>query len=119
MGKQSIGSIAYNQFKRMVTCNSERERERERKRNYLFMGAVVLIRLQDTLLYLLVYPQRPLCQTKTIELINFDKVLLPTVAQTHTHTHTHRVYVSSYVSSIHPSTPASTHTHPSEIEIGC
>eukprot|EP01045_Picozoa_sp_COSAG04_P051616 COSAG04_NODE_21564_length_371_cov_0.897059_1_plen_123_part_11 len=28
----------------------------------------------DTLLYLLVYPQRPLVQTRTIELINFDKL---------------------------------------------
>ena len=28
----------------------------------------------DTLLYLLVYPQRPLVQTRTIEMINFDKL---------------------------------------------
>ena len=28
----------------------------------------------DTLLYLLVYPQRPLVQTRTIGLINFDKL---------------------------------------------
>ena len=28
----------------------------------------------DTLLYNMVYPQRPLVQTKTIELINFDKL---------------------------------------------
>mmetsp|Transcript_43794 Transcript_43794/g.105889 ORF Transcript_43794/g.105889 Transcript_43794/m.105889 type:complete len:1171 (+) Transcript_43794:84-3596(+) len=45
MGKQAIGAIAYNQLQRM-----------------------------DTLLYLLVYPQRPLAQTKTIELINFHKL---------------------------------------------
>ena len=45
MGKQAIGAIAYNQFNRI-----------------------------DTLLYLMVYPQRPLCQTRTIELIQYDKV---------------------------------------------
>eukprot|EP01052_Picozoa_sp_SAG31_P055243 SAG31_NODE_15147_length_768_cov_0.799701_1_plen_113_part_01 len=42
MGKQAIGSIAYNQHERM-----------------------------DTLLYMLVYPQRPMVQTHTIDLINF------------------------------------------------
>lgn len=45
MGKQAIGIIAYNQLQRM-----------------------------DTLNYLLVYPQKPLCKTRTIELIQFDKV---------------------------------------------
>ena len=45
MGKQAIGSIAYNQHKRI-----------------------------DTLLYLLVYPQEPMVKTKTIELIKYDKV---------------------------------------------
>eukprot|EP00898_Chlorokybus_atmophyticus_P001524 jgi/Chlat1/2372/Chrsp17S02643 len=45
MGKQAMGNIAYNQLERM-----------------------------DTLLYLLVYPQRPLLTTKTIELISFDKL---------------------------------------------
>jgi DNA-directed RNA polymerase III subunit RPC2 len=45
MGKQAIGAIAYNQLQRI-----------------------------DTLLYLLVYPQRPLAQTKTIELINFHRL---------------------------------------------
>ncbi|CEM00582.1 unnamed protein product [Vitrella brassicaformis CCMP3155] len=45
MGKQAMGAIATNQFAR---C--------------------------DTLLYLLVYPQKPLCKTKTIELINFEKL---------------------------------------------
>ena len=47
MGKQAMGTIGYNQLKRM-----------------------------DTLLYLLVYPQKPLVKTKTIELIGFDKVIL-------------------------------------------
>jgi DNA-directed RNA polymerase III subunit RPC2 len=46
MGKQAIGNIAYNQLNRI-----------------------------DTLLYLMVYPQKPLCTTKTIRLIEFDKVL--------------------------------------------
>lgn len=45
MGKQAMGNIAYNQLNRM-----------------------------DTLLYLLVYPQRPLLTTKTIELVGFDKL---------------------------------------------
>eukprot|EP00899_Mesostigma_viride_P029397 jgi/Mesvir1/9642/Mv12138-RA.1 len=45
MGKQAMGNIAYNQLNRM-----------------------------DTLLYLMVYPMRPLLTTKTIELINFDKL---------------------------------------------
>lgn len=42
---QAMGNIAYNQLNRM-----------------------------DTLLYLLVYPQRPLLTTKTIELVGFDKL---------------------------------------------
>ncbi len=45
MGKQAIGAIAYNQFRRI-----------------------------DTLLYLLVYPQQPMVKTKTIELIEYDKL---------------------------------------------
>ncbi|ORZ33682.1 DNA-directed RNA polymerase III subunit RPC2 [Catenaria anguillulae PL171] len=45
MGKQAMGAIAYNQFDRM-----------------------------DTLLYLLVYTQQPMVKTKTIELINYDKI---------------------------------------------
>ena len=40
-----MGNIAYNQLNRM-----------------------------DTLLYLLVYPQRPLLTTKTIELVGYDKL---------------------------------------------
>lgn len=45
MGKQAMGAIAYNQMRRF-----------------------------DTLLYLLVYPQRPLVQTKQIPLIGFDRL---------------------------------------------
>lgn len=45
MGKQAIGAIAYNQFRRI-----------------------------DTLLYFMVYPQQPMVKTKTIELINYDKL---------------------------------------------
>ena len=45
MGKQSIGTIGYNQYMRF-----------------------------DTLLYLMVYPQQPMVKTKTIELIKFDKI---------------------------------------------
>ena len=48
MGKQAMGNIGYNQLSRM-----------------------------DTLLYLLVYPQKPLVKTRTIELINFDKLARP------------------------------------------
>ena len=42
---QAMGNVAYNQLNRM-----------------------------DTLLYLLVYPQRPLLTTKTIQLVGFDKL---------------------------------------------
>ncbi|KAI7034664.1 DNA-directed RNA polymerase III subunit, partial [Hortaea werneckii] len=45
MGKQAIGAIAYNQFTRI-----------------------------DTLLYLMVYPQKPMVSTRTIELIKYDKL---------------------------------------------
>ena len=45
MGKQAMGSVAFNQLNRM-----------------------------DTLLYLLVSPQKPLLSTKTIELIRFDEL---------------------------------------------
>lgn len=45
MGKQAIGFIAHNQFLRI-----------------------------DTLLYLMVYPQKPLCKTRTIELVRYDKL---------------------------------------------
>jgi DNA-directed RNA polymerase III subunit RPC2 len=45
MGKQAIGAIAYNQFERL-----------------------------DTLLYLMVYPQKPLVSTRTIELVKYDKL---------------------------------------------
>lgn len=45
MGKQAIGAIAYNQFLRI-----------------------------DTLLYLMVYPQQPMVKTRTIELIQYDKL---------------------------------------------
>ncbi|OAL55566.1 beta and beta-prime subunits of DNA dependent RNA-polymerase [Pyrenochaeta sp. DS3sAY3a] len=45
MGKQAIGAIAYNQFKRI-----------------------------DTLLYLMVYPQKPMVKTRTIELTHYDKL---------------------------------------------
>lgn len=45
MGKQAIGAMSYNQFERY-----------------------------DSLLYLLVYPQKPLAQTKTIKLINYDRL---------------------------------------------
>ncbi|KAL0874160.1 hypothetical protein Bca101_023865 [Brassica carinata] len=45
MGKQAMGNIAYNQLNRM-----------------------------DSLLYLLVYPQRPLLTTRTIELVGYDKL---------------------------------------------
>lgn len=45
MGKQAMGNVAFNQLYRM-----------------------------DTLLYLLVYPQRPLLTTRTIELVGFDRL---------------------------------------------
>ncbi|KAK6432036.1 DNA-directed RNA polymerase III complex subunit Rpc2 [Oleoguttula sp. CCFEE 5521] len=45
MGKQAIGAIAYNQTTRI-----------------------------DTILYLMVYPQKPLVSTRTIELVKYDKL---------------------------------------------
>ncbi|KAF8819721.1 Dna-directed Rna polymerase III RPC2 [Cardiosporidium cionae] len=45
MGKQAMGAIAFNQFLR---C--------------------------DTLLYLLVYPQKPLCKSHTIDLVKFEEL---------------------------------------------
>ena len=45
MGKQAIGAIAHNQFTRI-----------------------------DTLLYLMVYPQKPMVKTRAIELIKYDKL---------------------------------------------
>lgn len=45
MGKQAIGTTALNQYERF-----------------------------DSLLYTLVYPQKPLVKTRTLDLINFDKV---------------------------------------------
>ncbi|VDM55930.1 unnamed protein product [Angiostrongylus costaricensis] len=45
MGKQAMGTIGYNQQKRI-----------------------------DSIMYLLCYPQRPLVKSKTIELINFEKL---------------------------------------------
>ena len=45
MGKQAMGNIAFNQLNRM-----------------------------DTLTYLLVYPQKPVVKTKTIELIGYDRL---------------------------------------------
>lgn len=45
MGKQAIGAIAYNQLTRI-----------------------------DTILYLMVYPQKPMVKTRTIELIKYDKL---------------------------------------------
>ena len=45
MGKQAIGTTAMNQYERF-----------------------------DTLLYTLVYPQKPMVKTRTLDLINFDQV---------------------------------------------
>mmetsp|Transcript_28385 Transcript_28385/g.45985 ORF Transcript_28385/g.45985 Transcript_28385/m.45985 type:complete len:1140 (+) Transcript_28385:58-3477(+) len=45
MGKQAMGNIGYNQMNRL-----------------------------DTLMYLLVYPQKPLVKTRTIEFVNFNKL---------------------------------------------
>ena len=45
MGKQAIGVIGHNQFQRI-----------------------------DTLLYLMVYPQKPMVRTKQIDMIEFDSV---------------------------------------------
>ena len=46
MGKQAIGTTCMNQYERF-----------------------------DTLLYTMVYPQKPMVKSRTLDLINFDKVL--------------------------------------------
>ncbi|TVU29093.1 hypothetical protein EJB05_20641 [Eragrostis curvula] len=74
MGKQAMGNIAYNQARNhmiflylMLHCFFSFQGENN-----------VLIVLQlfraDSLLYLLVYAQRPLLTTKTIELAGYDKL---------------------------------------------
>jgi DNA-directed RNA polymerase III subunit RPC2 len=45
MGKQAMGNIGFNQLNRI-----------------------------DTLMYLLVYPQKPLLTTRTIKLVGFDRL---------------------------------------------
>lgn len=45
MGKQAMGTTALNQYERL-----------------------------DSLLYAMVYPQKPLVKTRTLDLINFDQV---------------------------------------------
>ena len=45
MGKQAIGTIGYNQYNRV-----------------------------DTLLYLMLYPMKPLVTTRVLDLVNFDKL---------------------------------------------
>ncbi|CAK7336461.1 unnamed protein product [Dovyalis caffra] len=52
MGKQAMGNIAYNQA----------------------IPLILLLGRMDSLLYLLVYPQRPLLTTRTIELVGYDKL---------------------------------------------
>ncbi|CAL5422122.1 unnamed protein product [Camellia sinensis] len=60
MGKQAMGNIAYNQ----VYPNNDLMQ---------YMTISGLCRM-DTLIYLLVYPQRPLLTTRTIELVGYDKL---------------------------------------------
>lgn len=76
MGKQAIGAIAC-----VATLLQCRRRAlllvlSEFARDMLSLSSYRYNQLErmDTLLYLLVYPQRPLVQTRTIELINFDKL---------------------------------------------
>ncbi|KAJ4832036.1 DNA-directed RNA polymerase III subunit 2 [Turnera subulata] len=59
MGKQAMGNIAYNQASSFSSLH--------------LIGSVLLWRM-DSLLYLLVYPQRPLLTTRTIELVGYDKL---------------------------------------------
>lgn len=61
MGKQAIGTTGWNQYERY---------ERTIDRSRLIM---TLCRF-DTLLYAMVYPQKPMVKSRTLDLINFDKV---------------------------------------------
>ncbi|KAK2995065.1 hypothetical protein RJ640_028235, partial [Escallonia rubra] len=67
MGKQAMGNIAYNQASGPFLFSFFVE-----KCLTVFVG-LQLGRL-DTLIYLLVYPQRPLLTTRTIELVGYDKL---------------------------------------------
>jgi DNA-directed RNA polymerase beta subunit len=60
MGKQAIGAIGFNQNNRY-----------ECELSYFVDSYICRM---DTLLYLMVYPQKPLCTTKTIKLIGFEQV---------------------------------------------
>ncbi|KAF9667245.1 hypothetical protein SADUNF_Sadunf15G0002400 [Salix dunnii] len=59
MGKQAMGNIAYNQASSFILHNEQMSKKLGR---------------MDSLLYLLVYPQRPLLTTRTIELVGYDKL---------------------------------------------
>jgi DNA-directed RNA polymerase III subunit RPC2 len=60
MGKQAMGTIGYNQQKRIDTVLQ------------FILNWLIYLFIQ--LMYLLVYPQKPLVKTKTIELSNFEKL---------------------------------------------
>ncbi|MBA0685239.1 hypothetical protein Goari_012912, partial [Gossypium aridum] len=66
MGKQAMGNIAYNQASSIICYSVD-----------IFFPAFeqrVLLCRMDTLLNILVYPQRPLVTTRTIELVGYDKL---------------------------------------------
>ena len=73
MGKQAMGIIATNFHKRCVYL---RACARGRATVFFNMSHACLVAPSsiDTLLYSLVYPQRPLVKTRTIELIDFEKL---------------------------------------------
>ncbi|KAG6746546.1 hypothetical protein POTOM_048897 [Populus tomentosa] len=68
MGKQAMGNIAYNQASSFMSLIWSNYYILCRLQLFLHLGRM------DSLLYLLVYPQRPLLTTRTIELVGYDKL---------------------------------------------
>ena len=71
-----MGNIAYNQLNRLGILTNPKLQTLDPGSCLQAMGNIAYNQLNrlDTLLYLLVYPQRPLLTTKTIELVGFDKL---------------------------------------------
>ncbi|CAI0421527.1 unnamed protein product [Linum tenue] len=82
MGKQAMGNIAYNQasdairsfFLPAVSALCSVHYSNVFSMHILITSYALQLCRMDTLLYLLVYPQRPLLTTRTIELVGYDKL---------------------------------------------
>ncbi|GFQ07093.1 DNA-directed RNA polymerase iii subunit rpc2 [Phtheirospermum japonicum] len=74
MGKQAMGNIAYNQATILLATATLAFQILTAKSVVPHNENPVGLRRMDTLIYLLVYPQRPLLTTRTIELVSYDKL---------------------------------------------